>query len=226
MAILDLPLVRDPRSQTQFLARLHLYLVAATSNAVCPPLAPQCTIDTSFDEARVLKLRAALFVELRASKGLWNLDTLCGLSITVQRCSCSGTWDSKRSVFLCQCRLLDFWCCQCVCFPRRRFCRTGCHEEQSAAADHVEFFPVVFRYPAAILREVHIASCFHHGSQRPGWPSLIQHSVIRREQKCIEMDKLAQEDLSYRLSRNEFERFQTQWYLTMNKSGKNAPMRL
>ena len=26
------------------------------------------------------------------------------------------------------------------------------------AADHVEFFPFVFRYPTAILREVHIAS--------------------------------------------------------------------
>ena len=46
------------------------------------------------------------------------------------------------------------------------------------------------------------------------------------EQKCIEMDKLAQEDHSYRLSREEFKRYQGQWYLTLNKSGKNAPMRL
>ena len=45
-------------------------------------------------------------------------------------------------------------------------------------------------------------------------------------QKCIEMDKLAQEDHSYRLSRDEFQRYQKQWYLTLNKSGKNAPMRL
>ena len=46
------------------------------------------------------------------------------------------------------------------------------------------------------------------------------------EQKCIEMDKLAQEDHSYRPSREEFKRYQGQWYLILNKSGKNAPMRL
>ena len=46
------------------------------------------------------------------------------------------------------------------------------------------------------------------------------------EQKCTEMDKLAQEDHYYRLSREEFERYQRQRYLTLNKSGKNAPMRL
>ena len=46
------------------------------------------------------------------------------------------------------------------------------------------------------------------------------------EQKCIEMDKLAQEDHSYRLSREEFKRYQGQWHLTLNESGENAPMRL
>ena len=46
------------------------------------------------------------------------------------------------------------------------------------------------------------------------------------EQKCIEMDKLAQEDHTYRLSKEEFKRYQGQWCLTLNKSGKNAPMRL
>ena len=40
------------------------------------------------------------------------------------------------------------------------------------------------------------------------------------EQKCIEMDK------SYRPSRDEFQRYQNQWYFTLNKSGKNAPLRL
>ena len=38
------------------------------------------------------------------------------------------------------------------------------------------------------------------------------------EEKCITMDKLAQEDHSYRLSRDEFQRYQKQWYLTLNKS--------
>ena len=46
------------------------------------------------------------------------------------------------------------------------------------------------------------------------------------EEKCIAMDKLAQEDHSYRLSYEEYERYQKHWYLTLNKSGKNAPMRL
>ena len=46
------------------------------------------------------------------------------------------------------------------------------------------------------------------------------------EEKCIAMDKLAQEYHSYTLSREEYLRYQKHWYLTMNKSGKNAPMRL
>ena len=62
----------------------------------------------------------------------------------------------------------------------------------------------------------------------------LRHQVYRESQlkigwtgqKCIEMDKLAQEDHSNRPSRKEFKRCQRQWYLTLNKSGKNAPMRL
>ena len=47
-----------------------------------------------------------------------------------------------------------------------------------------------------------------------------QLKIAWTEQKCIEMDKL------YRLSKEEFKRYQGQWYHTLNKSGKNAPMRL
>ena len=46
------------------------------------------------------------------------------------------------------------------------------------------------------------------------------------ELKCIEMDDLAQQDHTHRLSREEVKRYQGQWYLTLIKSGKNAPMRL
>ena len=46
------------------------------------------------------------------------------------------------------------------------------------------------------------------------------------EEKCIEMDKLAQEDHSYRLSREGYLRYQKHWFLTLNKSGKNTPKRL
>ena len=46
------------------------------------------------------------------------------------------------------------------------------------------------------------------------------------EQKCMEMDQLAQQNDTYRLSKGEFKRYQGQWYLTLNESVKNAPMRL
>ena len=46
------------------------------------------------------------------------------------------------------------------------------------------------------------------------------------EEECIAMDKLAQEDHTYHLSHEEYLRYQKHWYLTLNKSGKNAPMRL
>ena len=46
------------------------------------------------------------------------------------------------------------------------------------------------------------------------------------EQKCIEIDGLAKQNHTYHLSTEEFKRYQGQWYLTLNTSGKNAPMRL
>ena len=46
------------------------------------------------------------------------------------------------------------------------------------------------------------------------------------EQKCEEMDELAKEDHTYHLTPEEHRRYQGQWYLTLNKSGKNGPMKL
>ena len=46
------------------------------------------------------------------------------------------------------------------------------------------------------------------------------------EEKCIEMDKLAQEDYSYCPSSEGYERFQKTWYISLNKSDRNAPMKL
>ena len=45
-------------------------------------------------------------------------------------------------------------------------------------------------------------------------------------QKCKELDELANEDHTYRLTPEEKRRHQGQWYLTLNKSGKNGPMKL
>ena len=46
------------------------------------------------------------------------------------------------------------------------------------------------------------------------------------EEKCIEMDKLAQEDHSYCPSSEEYERYRKNWYTSLKKSGRNAPMKL
>ena len=46
------------------------------------------------------------------------------------------------------------------------------------------------------------------------------------EQKCKEWDELAQEDHTYHLTPEERKRYQGQWYLTLNKAGKNGPMKL
>ena len=60
----------------------------------------------------------------------------------------------------------------------------------------------------------------------------IQHIVIRNsklaeiEEKCIEMNKLAHEDHSCCPLPEEFERYRKNLYITLNKSGRNAPMKL
>ena len=45
-------------------------------------------------------------------------------------------------------------------------------------------------------------------------------------QKCKEWDELAQEDHTHHLTPEEYRRYQGQWYLTLNKAGKNGPMKL
>ena len=42
----------------------------------------------------------------------------------------------------------------------------------------------------------------------------------------MEWDEFAMEDHTYRFTSEEKKRYKGQWYLTLNKSGKNAPMRL
>ena len=46
------------------------------------------------------------------------------------------------------------------------------------------------------------------------------------EENCIEMDTLAQEDHSYCPSSEEYERCEKNWKISLNKSGRNAPMKL
>ena len=53
-----------------------------------------------------------------------------------------------------------------------------------------------------------------------------QFKIGWNEQKCIERDELAKQNRTYHLSKEEFKIYQGQWYLTLNRSGKNAPVRL
>ena len=46
------------------------------------------------------------------------------------------------------------------------------------------------------------------------------------EETCIAMDKLAQEDHYFCPLPEEFDRYRKIWYITLNKSGRNAPMKL
>ena len=53
-----------------------------------------------------------------------------------------------------------------------------------------------------------------------------QLKIPRTEEKRIEMDKFAQENHSCCPSFEEFEREKKNWFITLNKSGRNAPMKL
>ena len=57
---------------------------------------------------------------------------------------------------------------------------------------------------------------YRHSQLKIGWT----------EEKCIEMDKLAQENHTYCPSSEEYERCQKNWYISLNTSGRNAPMKL
>ena len=53
-----------------------------------------------------------------------------------------------------------------------------------------------------------------------------QLKICWTEEKCIAMDKLAQEDHSYCPSSEEYERYKKKKYISLNKSGRLAPMKL
>ena len=53
-----------------------------------------------------------------------------------------------------------------------------------------------------------------------------QLKVDRTEAKCIEMDELAQKEFTYRPAPEEYERYKKTWSISLNTSGRNAPMKL
>ena len=53
-----------------------------------------------------------------------------------------------------------------------------------------------------------------------------QLAVGWSQQYCKEWDELAKEDHTYKLTPEEKRRYKGQWYLTLNKAGKNGPVKL
>ena len=53
-----------------------------------------------------------------------------------------------------------------------------------------------------------------------------QLKADRTEEKCIQMDEVAQKDITYRLSSEEYERNKKTCSISLNTSGRNAPMKL
>ena len=52
-----------------------------------------------------------------------------------------------------------------------------------------------------------------------------QLEIDRTEEVCIQMDKDAQKDFTYRMTEHEYFRYKKNWWISLNKSGKIGPMR-
>ena len=53
-----------------------------------------------------------------------------------------------------------------------------------------------------------------------------QPSIDRAEEVCIQMDKDAQKDFTYCMSQHEYFRYKRNWWISLNTSGRNDPMKL
>ena len=69
-------------------------------------------------------------------------------------------------------------------------------------------------------------TCIHDRFLRDRVYRESQLAIGWTEQKCKKWDEVAKQNHTYHLSTVEFKRYQGQWHLTLNKSGKIAPMRL
>ena len=119
----------------------------------------------------------------------------------------------------------------CSLYPALRDQEGRCHGARHGETEEPkEYFIAFIAWKTCRKRELtlkkNITQGIHDRFQRDQVYRESQRKIDWTEQKCTEMDKLAQEDHPYHLSNEEFKRFQGQWYLTLNKAGKNAPMRL
>ena len=53
-----------------------------------------------------------------------------------------------------------------------------------------------------------------------------QLSIDRTEEVCVQIDKGAQKDFTYRMSQDEYFRYKKNWWISLNTSGRNQPMKL
>ena len=52
-----------------------------------------------------------------------------------------------------------------------------------------------------------------------------QLGIDRTEEVCIQMDKDAQKDFTHRMSQDEYFRYKKNWWISLNTSGHNEPMK-
>ena len=53
-----------------------------------------------------------------------------------------------------------------------------------------------------------------------------QLRIVRTEEKCIQMDEVTQKDFTHRMSSELYMRYKKTWSISLNPSGRNAPMKL
>ena len=52
-----------------------------------------------------------------------------------------------------------------------------------------------------------------------------QLRIDRTEEVCIQMDKDAQKDFTYRMSSDEYFRYKKKWWISLNNSGRSGPLK-
>ena len=86
-------------------------------------------------------------------------------------------------------------------------------------------------------RDHHIANNFRKRCIKTGFEGIhdrfqkhptfreTQLEIDRTEEVCIQMDKDAQKDFTYRMRQDEYFRYKKNWWISLNKSGKIGPVR-
>ena len=134
-------------------------------------------------------------------------------------CTCGHLLDENESSQHCQQRRLDAFSIQNYVIKKERP-RGARHGKTEALKEHFVVHNARRRCLKKKFEGIH--DCF----QRDSTYRDSQLKIGWTEEKCIEMDKFAQENHSCCPSFEEFERYKKNWFITLNKSGRNAPLKL